>query len=114
MERMPIEAIKPLFNTLPIDGIKALGSTGALSGMGEAQAQAGGTIFGDIFQSAIDNVRQTDAEKNEKEYLLAIGELDNPAELTIALSKFATASDMMIQLRNKALDAYSEVMRISL
>ena len=61
-------------------------------------------MFGSIFQSAIDNVKQTDAEKNEAEYLLATGQLDNPAELTIAATKSQIAVDLLVQLRNKALD----------
>lgn len=70
--------------------------------------------FADIFQSAIDNVRQTDDDKNKMEYLLATGQLDNPAELTIASTKAAAAVELLIQLRNKALDSYSELVRISL
>ena len=45
--------------------------------------------FGDIFRSAIENVRQTDAEKTQAQYLLATGQLDNPAALTIALCRFS-------------------------
>lgn len=69
--------------------------------------------FGSIFQSAIDNVKETDAEKTEAQYLLATGQLDNPAELTIAATKAQIALDLLIQLRNKALDAYNELKNIS-
>ena len=71
-------------------------------------------IFGDIFQSAIENVKQTEAEKNEAEYLLATGQLDNPALLTIASTKNQIAVELLVQLRNKALEAYQEITRISL
>lgn len=71
-------------------------------------------IFGDIFRSAIENVKQTDAEKTEAEYLLATGQLDNPAALTIASTKSQIAVELLVQLRNKAMDAYSEITRISL
>lgn len=73
-----------------------------------------GTMFGDIFQAAIDSVKETDAEKNQAEYLLATGQLDNPASLMIAMYKSQTAVDLLVQLRNKALDAYSELTRINL
>ena len=71
-------------------------------------------IFGDIFRSAIENVKQTDAEKTEAEYLLATGQLDNPAALTIASTKSQIAVELLVQLRNKAMDAYSEITRINL
>ena len=104
MESKGIEAIKPLWDTM---GLSGLGETGKKDGENDI-------FFADIFQSAVDTVRETEAVKNDKEYLLAVGELDNPTELSIASTKFAASVDMLIQLRNKALDAYSELMRISL
>ena len=70
-------------------------------------------LFGAVFQSAIDNVKQTDMEVREAQYLLSTGQLDNPAAATIAMEKESIALDLLIQLRNKALDAYSELTRIS-
>ena len=72
------------------------------------------SVFGAVFRSAIDNVKETDAEYKESQYLLATGQLDNPAALMTAISKNQIAVDLLIQLRNKALDAYSELTRISL
>ena len=68
----------------------------------------------DIFRSAAEAVRETDAERVRMEYLLATGQLDNPALATIAAAKAQSAVDLMVQLRNRALDAYNELMRISL
>lgn len=70
-------------------------------------------MFGSIFQSAIDYVKETDAAKNEAEYLLATGQLDNPAELTIAATKNQIAVELLVQLRNRALDAYNELKNIT-
>ena len=74
----------------------------------------GESMFGSIFRSAIDNVKETDAEAREAQYLLATGQLDNPAMAMIAGTKSAMAVDFLIQLRNKAQDAYSELTRMSL
>lgn len=73
------------------------------------QPKEGTAAFIDIFTSAIENVKTTDEEKNQMEYLLAVGELDNPAQLTIAAAKAQTAVDLLIQLRNKALEVHSEI-----
>ncbi|MBQ3497165.1 MAG: flagellar hook-basal body complex protein FliE, partial [Oscillospiraceae bacterium] len=56
----------------------------------------------------------TDAEKTQAEYLLATGQLDNPAALTIASTKYEMSVELLVQIRNKALDAYSELTRINL
>ena len=90
----------------------------AISGGGAAKpaetARSGQSLFGAVFQSAIDNVKQTDMEVREAQYLLSTGQLDNPAALTIAAEKESIALDLLIQLRNKALDVYSELTRMNL
>ena len=71
-------------------------------------------FFTSIFQSAIQNVKDTDAEVVQTQYLLATGQLDNPAATSIASTKNEIAVNLLIQLRNKALDAYSELTRLSI
>ena len=68
----------------------------------------------DIFAQSVNAVRETDTEKNQMEYLMATGQLDNPAPLLIATSKAQLAVDLLVQLRNRATDAYNELMRINL
>ena len=74
----------------------------------------GESAFSSLFRSLIQNVKDTDAEFVNAQYLLSTGQLDNPAELSLASYKADVALDMLIQLRSKALDAYSELMRISM
>ena len=73
-----------------------------------------GSLFADIFQAAVENVKETEQVKNDAEYRLATGQMDNPAEMSIASSQWSMSVNLLIQLRNKALDAYNELMRISL
>lgn len=98
-----------------IDKLAPISPVEAADGAGKT-ARADNAIgsFGSIFQSAIDNVTATNAEKTQLQYQLAVGELDNPALLTIASTKYQIAVNLLVQLRNKALEAYSEITRISL
>lgn len=89
--------INPLFQ---VDSIK-----------GEEEYSGAGFI--DILTSAVENVKITDAEKNQMEYLLSVGELDNPAELTIAMTKAQTAIELLTQIRTKTMDSFTEIMRMS-
>lgn len=97
-----IEPIRPLLAT----------ESTAVSDAGRTRNQP--TMFQDIFQSMVDNVKETDAAKNEAYYALATGQLDNPAVASIAATQAELSLSLLIQMRNKALDAYSELMRISL
>lgn len=94
--------------------ILPLWGEGAIQGTKESTENRQATLFSDIFQSAIDNVRQTDAVKNDAQYRLATGQIDNPAEVTIAATQASVAVELLVQLRDRALDAYSELTRISM
>lgn len=94
----------------PIQAISAASPAAA----GTAVSSSEPSMFSQIFQSMIDNVKQTDATRNEKYYALVTGQLDNPAEATIAATQASVATELLVQMRDRALDAYSELMRISL
>ena len=70
--------------------------------------------FGSLFSELIQNVKDTDAEYTQAQYLLATGQLDNPAQLSIAGEKASLAVDLLIQLRNRALDAYNELKNMNI
>ena len=59
-------------------------------------------------------MRETEDDVAKTEYLLSTGQLDNPAALNIALYKAEVATQLFVQVREKALSAYSELNRISL
>ena len=95
----------------PIQSLSAAASsTAANVGVGKSEP----SMFSQIFQSMIDNVKETDAARNKAYYALATGQLDNPAEATIAATQASVATELLVQMRDRALDAYSELMRISL
>ena len=71
-------------------------------------------MFESVFRSTIDNVKETEAAAVEAEYLMATGQLDNPAVLMVAQTKSNIAVELLVQLRNKALDAYSEITSINM
>ena len=105
------------------DGIVGMGSLSGLTTTQrmDALAQAAhkttaaeetgftGSAFGQIFNSLIQNVKDTDAEFTQAQYLLATGQLDNPAQVSLAAYKNEIAVNLLVQLRNRALDAYNEL-----
>lgn len=87
--------------------------------VGENQTQSTGSssatgMFESVFRSTIDNVKETEAAKVEAEYLMATGQLDNPAVMMIAQTKSSIAVELLVQLRNKAMEAYSEITNINM
>lgn len=74
----------------------------------------GGSLFADVFQNAIKDVEDTQVNLEQQQYLLATGQTDSAHTVQIAAAEAQIAVDMLVQLRNKALDSYNELMRISL
>lgn len=103
--------LSPIEMLTPITPLSALNKS---EGVDEtAAAGTGESIFASIFNNAIQNVKDTDAEFSQAQYLLSTGQLDNPATALIAYTKEEVAVNLLIQLRNRAMDAYSELTRLS-
>lgn len=76
--------------------------------------EGNGSGFREIFQDVISNVEETEAVTEMDAYKLSIGEMDDMHTMIINAAKADIALQAMVQLRNKFLDAYSEIMRTSL
>lgn len=98
-----IQSISPLWEVMP--GRQAQAAE---------KKSSGGSVFADVFRSAVENVRQSESTVAETEYLLSTGQLDNPAQLSLALYKAEVSMSMLTQLRDRAMNAYSELSRINL
>jgi flagellar hook-basal body complex protein FliE len=85
---------------------------GGGSGGAEA-AEAPLSGFREVFEDLIRNVEQTEAIAEEDAYRLATGALDDPHTAMINAAKAELTLSTMVQIRNKVLDAYSEIMRIN-
>lgn len=72
------------------------------------------TTFRSIFENAIADVEETAMNLQQQRYRLATGQIDDPHTVQIAASEAQLSINMLVQLRNKALDAYNELMRINL
>ena len=101
-----IGTIQPLWEQLPLiekDAAPAAKTT-----------REGVPVFSDVLSQALADVKQTDAEKNQADYLLATGQLDNPATRSIASAKALLSVQLMAELRNRALEAYNDITRMSI
>ncbi len=72
----------------------------------------GETSFKSIFSNALENYVESEAKVEEDIYRLSIGESDDLHSMMINAQKAEISLDLVVQLRNKALDAYNEIMRM--
>ncbi len=75
--------------------------------------EEGEASFLDIFKTMIDNVKETDAQVQQDAIDLMLGDVDDLAQLQVNLEKAAVAVDLLVTVKNKAVDAYNEIMRMT-
>jgi flagellar hook-basal body complex protein FliE len=68
--------------------------------------------FSEILNKAIGDVNDAQVENNEVNNLLAIGEIDNLHDASISAQKAELTLNLAIEVRNKIVDAYKEIMRL--
>ncbi|MEG2428967.1 MAG: flagellar hook-basal body complex protein FliE [Oscillospiraceae bacterium] len=81
----------------------------------QANAQTGSNqipfanFLGDAMNDAIKTSKQADAEIQK----VVLGETDDTFSANIAAEKASLSLEMFVQVRNKALEAYQEIMRMN-
>lgn len=78
------------------------------------EPEAADASFQSILSDAIGQAENLQAVSQEGAEALLSGEVDDIAKVMIDGTKAELSLNMIIQVRNKVLDAYNEVMRMSL
>jgi flagellar hook-basal body complex protein FliE len=74
--------------------------------------KSGTTSFSDVLKDSIDKVGQLEKEANEQTEKLATGAAQDVHNTMIAVTKADLSFQLMMQIRNKIIDAYQEIMKI--
>ena len=73
-----------------------------------------GDGFGSVMNDLIGQVNQSQAKADHMVESLALGEPVEVHQVMIALNEASNALNLTLQVRNKALEAYQEVMRLQI
>lgn len=68
--------------------------------------------FGDTISSALEAVSQSEFEANSVAESIATGGDASVQDLMISMTKAQLNVDLLVQVRNKAVEAYQEIMRM--
>ena len=105
---MDTNGIEQMLSVLRSPAAQATGKPAA----GTAPA-AGGTDFAQVLQNSIDKVNQTQQQADQMAEKLAAGDTSqNLHEVMIALQTASVSFQEMVQVRNKLVTAYQDVMNI--
>ncbi len=93
-----------------IKGIKAIPEPFAEASAN--QVSQGGPGFGDLLKQAVESVNHMQHESGRLEDAVVSGESMNIHEAVIAGEKAGLSFRLLMQVRNKMIDAYQEIMRM--
>lgn len=98
-------------NIIPISSMAMLQDSPLVTN--PAAGAVAGIPFQNMFEQALRNVEETQAVKDADTRALALGTVDDLAAVQINAQKATLAVQTMVELRNRVLDAYNEIMRVS-
>jgi flagellar hook-basal body complex protein FliE len=99
---------------MPIPAIGALsgvtGTTGLTATSGAADT--GGAAFGNALTGAVDNLQQLQGTSDKLAIQAVTGNLDDIHDATLASTRAQVTLELVAGVRNKAVDAFNEIMRM--
>jgi flagellar hook-basal body complex protein FliE len=99
---------------LPITGITSVPALQTGHTAGAAKTVEGAPSFKDFLVQSIQDVNSMQAAADKAVEKLATGGDVNPAEVLTAVQKADIAFQMMIQVRNKLVEAFTEIKNIQI
>lgn len=96
--------------------IQPISKVGDMSGLGLVdQKTKAETPFSAFLNDAVETIEEVNLLQKTADNMsvdFALGRIDNVADVMVAQEKASIALQYTVQLRNKLLDAYNEIMRI--
>ena len=105
----PIGAIPGIGAAMGTGGVAGLDSTAAVTAPGAA---GGSDAFSSILATSFDQLAATQAKSDGLAAQAATGDLKDVHDYMIASNEAALATEMVVTIKNKAVEAFNEIMRM--
>jgi flagellar hook-basal body complex protein FliE len=102
---MPIPAIGALSGVTGTTGLTGTTATSGATG-------TGGADFGNALTGAVDNLQQLQGTSDKLAIQAVTGNLDDIHDATLASTRAQVTLELVAGVRNKAVDAFNEIMRM--
>lgn len=99
---------------MPVPAIGALSGVTATTGVTAAQPTSGtgGAAFGNTLAGAVDDLQQLQGTSDKLAIQAVTGNLDDIHDATLASTRAQVTLELVAGVRNKAVDAFNEIMRM--
>lgn len=97
---------------MPVQAINAVKLPMMQSGGKLAEVASPEKSFGQFLSNAMDSVNDLQTKASQASKDLATGKIEDISQVVIAAEKASVALQLTIQVRNKVLESYQEMMRM--
>jgi flagellar hook-basal body complex protein FliE len=104
----PISAIMSSFPTSGVGTDMSVGTTTATT----SAQPTGGADFASVLASSMDSLQSTQSKADGLAVQAATGDLKDVHDYMIASNEASLATQMVVTIKNKAVDAFNEIMRM--
>jgi flagellar hook-basal body complex protein FliE len=115
----PISAISGLSSVSGLSGLSGVSNTDSTNGVDAltdgsdtSAVQAPNDDFAGMLSKGLENVQSTQKKADDLAVQVADGTLQDPAQYTMAANEASLGLQLTLAVRNKALDAFQEIMRM--
>ena len=105
----PVAGLSPSLPPLAPDAAAGAEFAGALQQAGTGQGGLGASTIG-----RLEDLQRLQSTAGDLAVKAVTGQLADPSQYTIAATEATLATQMTVALRNKAVEAYSDIMRMQL
>ena len=105
--------------TSPISALSAVGGLDAVQGLDGIAASTGTTgtqgpnaDFGNLLSKGLESVQASQSKADNLAVQVADGTLQDPAQYTMAATEASLGLQLTLAIRNKAVEAFQEIMRM--
>lgn len=97
--------------TVPSSGAPSIGGVGGVGGIGGA-GRTSGPDFGELVLDGLDRLDGVQRTADQLAVQASTGDLSNLHDYTIAATQAAVTTQVTVAVRNKAVEAFTEIMRM--
>lgn len=94
----------------PIDLLSQLPQNQARRGVETAEGES--ASFAETLKKFLSDVNQLQLDANEQVQRMVAGEVENLHDVMVAVEKASISFELLLEIRNKVLEAYQELMRM--
>jgi flagellar hook-basal body complex protein FliE len=100
----------------PISGLSSVGGVSGISGIGSTsgteQVKGPNTDFASMLSKGLESVQASQTKAGDLAVQVANGTLQDPAQYTMASTEAGLGLQLTMAIRNKAVEAFQEIMRM--